>query len=203
MSLPKMTEGTTSTETTQPTKTAVSPKRHTISQIRRWDMRKLLLENMIKGLPLGSVADALAKEFDMKADAVRKDWVRRDHWLPTLLKLDKPEEMLKDLLGEMALARQEAWDIMKRAKANNNDNAAVGALRHIHDGARAQIEVLQSLGKITQAPVTITGKLEVETNLGTILRDYDAILEAAAKRNLQAHSAPEQVDSSESPPSTT
>lgn len=188
----------------QPTATApTSEKRHRMKPIQRWDMRKLLLENMVKGLPLGSVCDALAKSYDISADAIGRDWRRRDTWLPTLLKLDKPEEMLKDLLAEMAQSRQEAWDIIKRAKAAGNENAAVGALKHIHEGARAQIEVLQSLGKVSQAPVTFAGEIKVETNLGTILREYDAILEAAAKRNLQAKRTDEQMDSSESPPATT
>jgi hypothetical protein len=156
---------------------------------------------MIKGLPLSSVADALAKEFDCKPDAVRRDWARRSEWLPTLLKIDKPEEMLKDLLGEMALSRQEAWDIIKRAKTSGNENAAVGALKHIHEGALAQIEILQTLGKLNLAPVTIAGSLEIKSDLAKVLRDYDALLEAATKRNLPPDSPREQVDSSNTPPS--
>lgn len=181
--------------------TDMSQNTHRVSPIRRWDRRKLLLENMIKGLPLSSVADALAKEFDCKPDAVRRDWARRSEWLPTLLKIDKPEEMLKDLLGEMALARQEAWDIIKRAKTSGNENAAVGALKHIHEGALAQIGILQTLGKLNLAPVTIAGNITVESDLGAILRGYDTLLETAAKRNLQAHGSGEQVDSSNTPPS--
>lgn len=121
--------------TTETSSNKGAPRR--LSNVQRMDLRKILLENVARGVPISTVADALAKEYIVTTKQIVRDWQRREKWLPLIVHLDKPEFMLQSLFAEIMQARSGAWEAFNLAKANKNENGMVGALRQIHESAGA------------------------------------------------------------------
>jgi hypothetical protein len=175
----------------------MSNLRHRLTGTERWRIREVVLTNMARGNSISTVADAIAAEYKVKASAVVRDWQRRDTWLSQILDLTKAEQLLAQLLAEMQESRREAWELEKLSKKQENYNAAVGALKHISESVSNQVQVLQSLGKLAQAPTSLKIEGKMELDLNAVLKQYESNVRDAAKRNTEAAAAAEQVDSTQ------
>jgi rubrerythrin len=145
--------------------TEMSEKKRRLKATERLEMRREMLNLSIEGYPMSSVYDALVKKYGsigLTAEAAERDWQRRETWMPLMLRLDKPDDTLRDLLLEMKNAREKSWEIYRQALKEKNHNAAVGAMKHISESIRDEIELLQSLGKMTKTPTAITGEIMVK-----------------------------------------
>lgn len=133
-----------------------------LTKLERLEMRRELFSSITRGSKLTAACEDIVKKYQEQGihvtfNALRKDWSRRDKWLPLLAKLEDEQNLVSSLMLEMQEARVESWRLYEQARESNNENAAVGVLKAIGDSICNQFKLLQSLGKIYKAATTVQG----------------------------------------------
>lgn len=110
---------------------------------------------MARGFTIHAVAEDLAKNNplfqNVSIAAIVKDWTRRKTWLHIVIRPDD-DTILDETIGSIREAAAAAW--MEYARAANS-NAKVGALRTVLEANAKLVDILQSIGAITKAPLEI------------------------------------------------
>jgi len=114
-------------------------------------MRKILLErrtkmlnHLSKQIPIGAIAQDLAREYGVSVDAIYQDHHRLVQWAPHILQLHD-DALAYELVNNIKQVIPNAWFEYKQA---DNSNAKIGALRLVVDTTLKLAQLLQSLGKM-------------------------------------------------------
>lgn len=114
-----------------------------------------VVKRMVRGFSVHAVAEDLIKHNplfqNLSISAIVTDWTRRKTWLHLVIRPDD-DTILDETIGSIREASAAAW--MEYAKAPNS-NAKVGALRTILEAKGKLIDIMQSIGAVTKAPIEI------------------------------------------------
>lgn len=130
----------------------MSKNRGSPPRLKRFERRKEMLTYHAQGLSPSTWIGAIAQKYGMSTDAVWKDWVRRDKWIPLIMHMEKNEEFVYEILFQMRAIRRSAWQVYRNAIENKNCNAAVAAIGQIIKVFVNEVKVLQSLGVLKKIP---------------------------------------------------
>jgi hypothetical protein len=110
---------------------------------------------MVRGFSIHAVAEDLTKNNPLfqsvSIAAIVKDWTRRKTWLHVVIRPDD-DTILDETIGSIREASAAAWYEYARAP---NSNAKVGALRTVLEANGKLVDIMQSIGAITKAPIEI------------------------------------------------
>lgn len=114
------------------------------------ERRKECLKMYSRGLGVTVWAKDVAEAYKTTENAIRRDWARREEWILQIINLDNSESLVHELYNNLEQTKNAAWGIYHTAE--NQPSAQVGALKHIMDAVRIEVEILQSLGKMPRVP---------------------------------------------------
>jgi hypothetical protein len=110
---------------------------------------------MVRGFSVHAVAEDLTKNNPLfqsvSIAAIVKDWIRRKTWLHLVIRPDD-DTILDETIGSIREVAAGAWIEYARS---TNSNAKVGALRTVLQANGKLVDILQSIGAITKAPLEI------------------------------------------------
>lgn len=117
--------------------------------------RTEMLRQHLKGIPLKLILEDLSQKYNAKETKLRRDWDRRQKWIPQIIQLDDPTLLHRCLEG----AREIIFDAWRLAKNSDNEFVQLGALKLIKDTNLALLERLESAGVIQRAPVQVEQRI--------------------------------------------
>lgn len=114
--------------------------------------RLKMIRAYVRGVrPYVFIRDIHSKTGD-KISALRRDWSRRDQWLPHILAVEEGTALSELLMGLRELV-PELWRLL--GDDGVQDAVKLGVMRELKHLYTRQIEVLQSAGVIEKAPEKI------------------------------------------------
>jgi hypothetical protein len=144
---------------------------------------------MVRGFSIHAVADDLIKHNplfqNVSINTILSDWTRRKTWLHLVVRPDD-DTILDETIGSIREASAAAW--MEYAKAPNS-NAKIGALRTILEANGKLIDIMQSIGAVTKAPIEIKAMGPSDEDIwGNLTEDERRNLIAASEAYARARS---------------
>lgn len=106
----------------------------------------------MKGTNLKKVSKILSKEYDVKEDTIKRDWRRRETWLPKIYQLEDAELILSEILAEHREIHKELWELKEQT---DHEPTKLGVLKTLQESNKILIEILQSIGRIREEPKKI------------------------------------------------
>ena len=131
----------------------------------RWERRKEMVRLFGEGYPLSNFEQVLCNKYHVSIGAVRRDWTRRNEWLPILARIDDPNFKISEILVDLRHTREAAWETYREAKKVNNQNAMVGAIGRLKELIATEVDILQSLNMLPREPLRIEQRIQYETAL--------------------------------------
>lgn len=114
-----------------------------------------LVKRMVRGFSVHAVAEDLIKHNplfqNVSINTIVSDWTRRKIWLHLVIRPDD-DTILDETIGSIREAAAAAWIVYGKA---DNSNAKVGALRAVLEANGKLVDIMQSIGAITKAPIEI------------------------------------------------
>lgn len=168
--------------------------------IELYARRKRMLDLYYAGALTADALRQLAGQYQVKETTIRRDWDRRGTWEPLIWQMiDQGQKSIVDLLHLLKLGRERAIALMTTA---DQDSVKVAAVSKLTELIKTEIELRQSLGQATRAPITIEGEVKIP-ELAELLKQYDDIARRAARKDLPEDSDREPVDTASTPPAST
>lgn len=101
---------------------------------RRWNS-----ENMT------DIVEDLARRYDIEEDTIWKDWQRRDEWIDRVFGLEDSEAVIKEVLAQKHDVRQRLMNVYNRAQDQNEQNAAIRALKAVDKSLNDSVDIHQTI----------------------------------------------------------
>lgn len=139
------------------------------------DRRKKLSGLIFKGIEKQKAFKIIAKDFDCSPRTVKNDWASRDEWMLGVWDLDDENKIINDTVSEHRYIKEKFYELYDEAQYGNNK---LGALKGAKECNKELIDILQSLGIVSEEPnkLELTGKdggpLEI-TDMARIADDWE------------------------------
>jgi hypothetical protein len=138
--------------------------------VLRWELRALMYEQIqIKKAQVSASCEAIVSEYKDKlgialsAEALRRDWSRRQKWESTLIGIQSASNKFEELYAIMDHTKGELYSISSDAKRNKDFSVAVTAIKAVADISSEQCKMLQSTGQLTcKAPEGSAARIMIQ-----------------------------------------
>jgi len=126
------------------------------------ERQKELLRLTLKGNKPSDAVSDISEKFDVTERTVWEDWNNRNEWLQNIITLQESDKLLRSLLFEMRVVREELWKTYEEA---DNSNARVGALRALQKNIKSVSDVLEDreVEELEERIETLEKVIEVRT----------------------------------------
>lgn len=156
--------------------------------LSQFNRRKTMLELYYAGTLNYKAMEALAEEYGLNVDSVRRDWDRRSHWEGLIWQMQKGQADPVPILNKMEIAEENALRLIQTARTEGVQVAALKAYPAI---VSKKMELLQALGRLPKTELqpivevnqNITNNVVVNAQL---LQQYSAAAEHAAAADAAA-----------------
>lgn len=115
------------------------------------DRRTEMLRQHLMGLPLKLIVENLEGKYGTKAKQLYRDWERRNHWIPQVVRLNDPTLLHQLVQGVIEVLP--ALNLL--VQQTENDFVKLGTLKAIADIHFKLLKVMQSIGVVEEKPAQV------------------------------------------------
>jgi len=123
--------------------------------IKRWERRKEMVLLFEQGYAFSDFVGELSKKYQLKSDAVERDWYRRKRWMPVLAEVGDKKFHVSRITMRIRAIMDVAWETYRAARKAKNTSSMVGAVEKLIRVSQHEVDIMQSIGVLTKEPEKI------------------------------------------------